>query len=95
MAQHLPPETLDTWLAAAAAEFGLDAAEVDIATILDVAKDVAHGVARPAAPLSTFLLGVAYGRGAAGNADAGADGRDPRELQQLAARLSALAERWQ
>lgn len=82
MAQHLPPEALDSWLRAAAAELGLDAAEVDIATILNVAKDVAHGVARPAAPLSTFLLGLAVGR-ASGD-----------QLTPLADTLSALAEGW-
>ncbi|MEG2423861.1 NTP transferase domain-containing protein [Glutamicibacter sp.] len=61
MAQHLPPEALNDWLEAAAKELGLDSSEVDIATVLDVAKHVAHEVARPAAPLSTFLLGLAMG----------------------------------
>lgn len=37
------------------------------ALILDVARDAAHGVARPAAPLTTFLVG--YAAGQAGNAD--------------------------
>jgi hypothetical protein len=32
--------------------------------VLDLARDVAHGVARPAAPLSAYLLGLAVGRGA-------------------------------
>lgn len=82
---HLPPQALDSWLAAAAAELGLDADTVEIATVLDVARDVAHGVARPAAPLSTFLLGVAAGR---------AD--DPRAaLAQHAESLTALAKRWE
>lgn len=82
---HLPPEALDRWLAAAAVELGLDADAVDIATVLDVARDVAHGVARPAAPLSTFLLGVAVGR---------AD--DPRAaLAHHAETLTALAKRWE
>ena len=37
--------------------------------LLDVARDAAHGVARPAAPLTTFLVGLAAGmRG--GGADA-------------------------
>lgn len=82
MAQHLPPEALDDWLEAAADELGLDSAVIDIATILDVAKDVAHGVARPAAPLSTFLLGLALGGGA------------DEDLNRLSARLSALAVGW-
>lgn len=82
--QHLPPHALDAWLAAAAAELGLDPDTVSIATVLDVARDVAHGVARPAAPLSTFLLGVAVGRAA-----------DPRAaLEAGAGQLTALAAEW-
>lgn len=87
--QHLPPEALDRWLEAASAELGLDAATVDIGTVLDVARDVAHGVARPAAPLSTFLLGLAVGR---------AENRseDPAtELANRARALTELAERWE
>ncbi|WP_031273339.1 DUF6457 domain-containing protein, partial [Curtobacterium sp. B8] len=34
---------------------------VDISTVLDLARDAAHGVARPAAPLTTFLVGYAAG----------------------------------
>jgi hypothetical protein len=34
------------------------------ALVLDLARDVAHGVLRPAAPISTYLLGVAVGQGA-------------------------------
>jgi hypothetical protein len=32
--------------------------------VLDLARDVAHAVARPAAPVTAFLLGVAAGRSA-------------------------------
>jgi hypothetical protein len=32
--------------------------------VLDLARDVAHGVLRPAAPVSAYLLGLAVGRGA-------------------------------
>jgi hypothetical protein len=32
--------------------------------VLDLARDAAHGVARPAAPLTTYLVGVAVGAGA-------------------------------
>lgn len=38
--------------------------EPDVGLVLQVAKDVAHGVLRPAAPVTTYLLGVAVGRGA-------------------------------
>lgn len=60
--------TLDDWMATAAAALDVDLGEFgDVAglrtELLDVARDAAHGVARPAAPLTTFLLGVAAGRG--------------------------------
>jgi len=58
--------------------------EVDEALVLDLARDAAHAVARPAAPLTTFLLGYAAGR-----ADA-----DTAQLEQLTARIQALAEKW-
>ena len=84
--RHLPPEALDAWLAAAARELGLDPAAVSVGTVLDVARDVAHGVARPAAPLTTFLLGVAVGRaGEAGASEA---------LRRESARLTELAAEW-
>ncbi len=70
---------LDDWLSAVCAEFGLDpvvAADV----ILDVARDVAHGVERPAAPMTTFLLGRAVEAGAS--------------LDDAAARISRLAASW-
>lgn len=86
--RHLPPEALDDWLAAAAAELGLDPGSVDIATVLNVARDVAHEVARPAAPLSTFLLGVAVGRTAVKGGDAAA------ALAERAAAITTLAESW-
>ena len=82
---HLPPEALDAWLVAAAAELGVEPDAVRIGTVLDVARDVAHDVARPAAPLSTFLLGVAYGRAGAA---------DPDRLQGLADRLTERAAAW-
>ena len=82
---HLPPEALDAWLAAAAAELDVDPETVRIGTVLDVARDVAHDVARPAAPLSTFLLGVAYGRSGE---------TDPARLQSLADQLTDRAAAW-
>ena len=65
--------TLDEWTAAVATALGLDieaGAVRDV--VLDLARDAAHGVARPAAPLTTFLLGVAVGGGQDLGAAAGA-----------------------
>ncbi|MGO2471241.1 MAG: DUF6457 domain-containing protein [Microbacterium gubbeenense] len=80
MAEHLPPEALDEWTRAACAELGLSPADVDIALVLDLARDVAHGVARPAAPLTAFLAGLAVGR----------DG----DATDAIARVTALAKGW-
>jgi hypothetical protein len=55
---------LDDWTADACRALNLDPADVDVALVLNLARDVAHGVMRPAAPLSAYLLGVAVGRGA-------------------------------
>ena len=65
--------TLDEWAAAVCAELGLDPAALDARLVLDLARDVAHGVARPAAPLTAYLLGVAAGPGTAARRVGGAD----------------------
>lgn len=74
--------TLADWNAAACEALGLDPAHLaeQQSLVLDLARDVARGVVRPAAPLSTYLLGLAVGRGA-----------DP---VQAAARLTELASQW-
>ncbi|MFI2236694.1 NTP transferase domain-containing protein [Streptomyces chrestomyceticus] len=71
---------LDEWITAAKAELGIEL-DVDTAALLDLARDAAHGVARPAAPLTTFLVGYA----------AAQQGRDVTDLAEKAA---ALANRW-
>jgi enoyl-CoA hydratase/carnithine racemase len=55
---------LDDWTAQAATALGLESDAVDQREVLDLARDVAHAVARPAAPLTAYLLGLAVGRGA-------------------------------
>ncbi|MCW2595804.1 MAG: hypothetical protein JWP39_1692 [Jatrophihabitans sp.] len=52
---------LDDWITELAAALGVDPAALDRDLLLDVARDAAHGVARPAAPLTTFLVGLAAG----------------------------------
>ena len=54
---------MQEWVVAVKEALGLDT-EVDVDLILDVAKDAAHGVQRPAAPVSTYLLGLAVAGGA-------------------------------
>lgn len=57
--------TLDDWTAAVTVALGLDYDDPRTRDeVLLLAREAAHGVARPAAPLTTFLLGVAVGQGA-------------------------------
>lgn len=56
--------TLDEWIAAVCTALGLSPDRVDRALILDLAREAAHGVSRPAAPLTTYLAGLAVGAGA-------------------------------
>ncbi len=71
---------LEEWTAAVCADLGIDPAAVDTNAVLDLARDVAHAVARPAAPLTAYLVGVAVGKGL-----------DP---EVAARRVLALAGRW-
>jgi hypothetical protein len=60
---------LEDWTALVAAELDLPAEVVarDVRDLLlDLTRDVAHGVARPAAPLTAFLVGLAAGRDGGG-----------------------------
>jgi hypothetical protein len=59
--------------------------EIDEGLILDVARQAAHRVQRPAAPISTYLLGYA-----AALAGGGAE-----EVEELAGRVLDLAEKWE
>jgi Domain of unknown function (DUF6457) len=53
--------TLQEWVAAVQAELGIDL-DLDLDQVLDLARDAAHEIARPAAPLTTFLIGYAAAR---------------------------------
>lgn len=79
--------TVEEWTATVCRELGIaDVLDADAATgtVLDLARDVAHGVARPAAPLTAFLMGVAVGRA-----------QDPAAaLPGYAARIARLADGW-
>ena len=58
--------------------------EVDEGLLLDLARVAAHNVARPAAPITTYLLGYA----------AGAQDADAEQIEALAVRVQKLAENW-
>lgn len=57
------PGELETWVRAAAADLGVDPDKVPIGLLLDVTRETAHDVMRPAGPVTTFLIGLAVGRG--------------------------------
>lgn len=40
--------------------------DVDVDGVLEVARDVAHGIERRAAPVTTFLMGLAAGKAGGG-----------------------------
>ncbi|WP_206055651.1 DUF6457 domain-containing protein [Nocardioides sp. GY 10127] len=61
-------------------------AEIDEGLVLDLARVVAHNVTRPAAPLTAYLLGLAVG--------AKSLSADPEAVEDLADRVSRLAESW-
>ena len=52
--------SLTAWTQQLSDALGLDL-EVEIDAVLDLARDAAHQVERPAAPLTTFLVGYAAG----------------------------------
>ena len=54
---------LEEWAARVTAELGLPD-DPQVRLVLDLSKTVAHGVLRPAAPVTSYLLGIAVGRGA-------------------------------
>lgn len=70
---------MQEWIAAVAAELGVTG-EVPVDVVLDVARDAAHKVERPAAPVTTFMVGLAV-----------AAGMSPDEA---GARVHELASRW-
>jgi hypothetical protein len=56
--------TLDEWSTAVCIALGVPPEALDRDVVLDLARETAHSIARPAAPLTAYLAGVAVGRGA-------------------------------
>lgn len=71
--------TVDDWVASVRDALGLSD-EIDVTLLLDLAREAAHAVARPAAPVTTYLLGLAVAKGA--------------DIQGAAATLTELAREW-
>jgi hypothetical protein len=79
-------DPLSQWTAVArqalATDLGVEIPEVDAQILLDVARDAAHAVDRPAAPITTFLLGYAVAKAGDGT------------LQEAAQTLQRLSGEW-
>ena len=82
----LPPEALDAWAAALRERFGLAEDDVPVSAVLDLARDVAIGVTRPAAPLGAFVAGLVAGRRA---------GTDTAEVFAALREVAELANGWE
>jgi hypothetical protein len=78
-------DTLEAWVAALAAELELDMEGLDVQAVLDVARDAAHSVTRPAAPLTTLLVGYAAGRA----------GASAEQVAAACQRAGSFAREWQ
>lgn len=74
---------LDEWISAVKDELGIDL-DVDTSGLLDLARDAAHNVARPAAPLTAFLVGYAAAQAGGG----------PEKVAEYARRATELALNW-
>lgn len=63
---------LDAWWTTLTRALGLEDVPVDRDAILGLAGEAAHGVVRPAAPITTFLAGYAAGLAGGSAADVAA-----------------------
>lgn len=57
------PAELDRWVTALASALDLPEGDVPIDLLLDLTRDAAHGIVRPAGPLTTYLVGLAVAQG--------------------------------
>jgi hypothetical protein len=70
---------MQNWVDTVCAELHLPS-DLNVDVILDVARVAAHSVERPAAPVTTFLLGMSVAGGS--------------DLNEAAAKIQKLAETW-
>ena len=82
------PDTLELWADTVCQELDLQLRPSPelITAVLDLTRDVAHGVARPAAPVTAFLVGLALANGPSQP--------DTDRVSEVAARISAMAAHW-
>lgn len=73
------------WMARVATLLNVDSREVLTSELLDLTREVAHGVERKSAPLTTFLLGYAAGK----------DSLSPDEVRKLIETISNAVAEWE
>ncbi|MGH8777210.1 MAG: DUF6457 domain-containing protein [Jiangellaceae bacterium] len=75
---------MDEWVRRLCEALDVPADAVDVTALLDLARDAAHGVDRPAAPVTTYIVGYAAGR----------RGRDQQAAADAIGAATALARGW-
>lgn len=97
MSQKQPDPNLEkahAWLESVSLKLDQDPAVIRelMMELLDLTRDVAHGPSRPAAPLTTFLLGLATGRalGPETGADTGTEAAVFKSRENIARVLELL-----
>jgi molybdopterin-guanine dinucleotide biosynthesis protein A len=73
------------WMSRVATLLDVDSHEVLTSELLDLTREVAHGVERKSAPLTTFLLGYAAGK----------DSLSPDEVRKLIETISNAVAEWE
>ncbi len=62
-------DSLDDWIRSLSEALRLDPEAIDREGILELTRVAAHEVARPAAPLAAYLVGLAVGKAGGGAAE--------------------------
>lgn len=73
------------WMARVATLLNVDSHDVLTSELLDLTREVAHGVERKSAPLTTFLIGYAAGK----------ESLNPDEVRTLIEAVSSAVAEWQ
>ncbi len=85
MSTHQPVgDDLHRWVAMLTQDLGVDPDVVEVEAVLDLAREAASGVGRPAVPLTAFLAGCAVGARGGGRAT----------FDDVAAHVADLARTW-
>jgi len=79
-----PGADIYRWVAMLVEELGVGPDVIDVEAVLDLAREAAAGVGRPAVPLTSFLVGCAVGARGGGRAT----------FDEVAEHVMVLAREW-